>query len=238
MPNLKVTYSFKEDTKETIELEISKTSFKSPTSYHFMYAQSEYNGTLIEYQIMKQHKYKALVDGEWIVSNGFIKHPDGTITIITKENPENVETSPIQEGTLCEYIGTNARNDIEVYQNDRISFKANYTSKPGGWLEGVIVWSQNDLKYMFQSDKGVLYDLVEESDEGSYKWEVLGNIHDNKVTHQKMKENIFNKLSNGKSSSSMTHDQICEIYRASKPKNKEETFEERKERINAFRCGW
>ena len=46
----------------------------------------------------------------------------------------------------------------------------------------------------------------------------------------------FKKLANGKSSKDCTHDEACAVMRASKPK--EETWQERLDRINAFRCGW
>lgn len=50
-------------------------------------------------------------------------------------------------------------------------------------------------------------------------------------------ENKFKELANGKSSKDCTRDEAINVHRASIPK-KEETWEERKKRINAFRCGW
>ena len=46
----------------------------------------------------------------------------------------------------------------------------------------------------------------------------------------------FKKLAGGKSSKDASFDELCNAYRGSKKKN--ETFEERKARINRFRCGW
>lgn len=45
-------------------------------------------------------KFKAKVNGKTIISDGFLKHEDGTIIVITKVNDDNLETSPIDEGTL------------------------------------------------------------------------------------------------------------------------------------------
>ncbi len=66
----------------------------------------------------REIKFKAKVGEKWIVSHGFIKHPDGTITIITKENPDNVETSPIVEGTLCQFTGINDKSGKEIFEGD------------------------------------------------------------------------------------------------------------------------
>lgn len=48
----------------------------------------------------------------------------------------------------------------------------------------------------------------------------------------------FKELSGGKSSKECSHDEAVKVYLGSKPKDREETWEERKARINAFRCGW
>lgn len=46
----------------------------------------------------------------------------------------------------------------------------------------------------------------------------------------------FKELANNKSSKDSTHDERVSAYLGSKPKK--ETFEEKKARIHAFRCGW
>ncbi len=49
-------------------------------------------------------------------------------------------------------------------------------------------------------------------------------------------EKQFKELANGKSSKDCTHEEKVNVYLSSK--KKKETFEERKARIHAFRCGW
>ena len=49
-------------------------------------------------------------------------------------------------------------------------------------------------------------------------------------------ENKFKELANGKSSKDCTFEEQVDIYLSSK--KKDETWEERKARVNAFRCGW
>ena len=49
-------------------------------------------------------------------------------------------------------------------------------------------------------------------------------------------QNKFKELANGKSSKDCTFEEQVDVYLSSK--KKDETWEERKARINVFRCGW
>ena len=54
--------------------------------------------------------------------------------------------------------------------------------------------------------------------------------------HESDTNKDFKELANGKSSEDCTLDERINVYRASK--KEDESWEERKERINRFRCGW
>tara|TARA_R110000737_G_scaffold247907_1_gene257931 strand:+ start:204 stop:569 length:366 start_codon:yes stop_codon:yes gene_type:complete len=66
-------------------------------------------------------KFKAKIKGKTVYSNGFMEHKDGTIIIITKQNNENVETSPIDKDTLCQFTGISDKNKDEIYNKDKLT---------------------------------------------------------------------------------------------------------------------
>ena len=133
----------------------------------------------------REIKFRAKVNGNWIVSNGFIKHPDGTITIITKENIDNVETSPIEEGTLCEFTGIKHKNKNDVFEGDILK-SLHFIDAKGEklflyhrveWCERLTGWlAINMLNRTGDEVNGnpQLWCYVKD------EFEIIGNIHDHK----------------------------------------------------------
>lgn len=107
---------------------------------------------------MREIKFRAKVIGEsnYTYSNGFIKHKDGTVTVIVSIEEDHCCTSPIQEGTLQEYTGINDKNGVEIYEGDQLHVCAGYSSyvefKDGGFMS--IYKHPEDGEELFLSELG------------------------------------------------------------------------------------
>jgi len=134
-----------------------------------------------------QYKAKKL-DGQetsdvWVFGNAILLYGDGCLLSDGQLHANNgddykVKGCYVDPDTICLSIGYEDRNDDPIYSDDKIEFKANYTpfDKPAGWMIGVIKF---DGMFRWWIKVGDLeYDLVNETDEGPYTWEVVGNIHD------------------------------------------------------------
>ena len=146
-------------------------------------------------------------NGKWLISNGFLKHKDGTIIMAEYKNDEVIYTQPIIPETLGQYTGLNDKNGIKIFEGDICK----NTYKPIGSSYWKHYYNLVEISY---SNKGVgtkvvsshlkildtipkdlidnpfsnnPYDDLEKDRSiisstigvGGDNWEVTGNIHDN-----------------------------------------------------------
>ena len=127
---------------------------------------------------------KRVDDGEWVegqfVDNGRGKPYEAYI--LESEAPSFDELTEVDPETVSQYTGLKDREGNNIFEGDLIDFKANYTSKKGGYLKGFIEWHESRAGFVFKSLNGLeedFYCLLEESDEGHWQWKIIGNRWDN-----------------------------------------------------------
>ena len=78
-----------------------------------------------------------------------------------------------------QFTGLTDKNGKEIYEGDLVELKTNYHTQDRrfGWQK-VEIFFEN-LQYLCKNNLGQIYDLLEETDKGSYCWEVVGNIYEN-----------------------------------------------------------
>jgi len=87
--------------------------------------------------------------------------------------------------TLMQFIGLKDGEKLDIYENDLVEFRANYTNKPCGYLIGQVVFYQNSWMLKVNDD---YYSILEETDEFYCYSRVIGNIYKNPellTKHQK-----------------------------------------------------
>lgn len=99
-----------------------------------------------------------------------ISSDDGSVVRFVDNTIQKVEGWVVMQST-----GLKDGKRNEIYESDIVQFHANYTNKPAGHLNGVVVWDYDSWKL---KAGGHLYSISEETDEFYYKALVCGNIHE------------------------------------------------------------
>lgn len=90
---------------------------------------------------------------------------------------KGIVSLPEEEGWVyAMFTGLVDKNGKEIFEKDIVEFRANYSSKPCGYMKGEIVF--NDLQWMIKNEYGY-YSISDETDEFSYDSEVVGNAFEN-----------------------------------------------------------
>ena len=86
----------------------------------------------------------------------------------------------ISENILMQFIGEVDKNGKEIFEGDIVELKTNFHTrdKKFGW-QNVAIFMAEDNSFKGRNVQGHVYDLTEETDDGSYSWTILGNIYEN-----------------------------------------------------------
>ena len=117
---------------------------------------------------MREIKFRGMVDGKWWYTTPFIDEPmdDNWQQFWCLVDPK----------TLGGFTGLHDKNGKEIYEGDVVSFVANYSSKPCGYMNGMVEFK--DLQWLLTNKNGS-YSIMEETDEFYAKSEIVANIYEN-----------------------------------------------------------
>lgn len=98
-----------------------------------------------------------------IIKDGIIEDQEYILSLVAGESKNIIATGIIVQG-------------VELYEGDIIEFKANFTRKQCGWLEGVVVWDNERYRWAINVN-GELYDIYDETDDFESGAKRIGNIY-------------------------------------------------------------
>lgn len=119
----------------------------------------------------KRKNWRELPKDDWWVEGYPVKYPSGKIDMHEKciEPPDILKITEIDPETLCQYIGSNDKNGVMIWENDIIKHETSDTI-------GTVKWYQED--YLGWCVDDVMIDEQQFTDEMWDECEVIGNIFD------------------------------------------------------------
>lgn len=125
---------------------------------------------------MREIKFRALKDD---ISNCRFYY--GNLIYDKQGNPRiyDVDTDLFHtciKGTETQYTGLKDKNGKEIYEGDVLNFRANYTNKPCGYINGIV--TINPLGLILKVGE-LEYNALEECEGIEYLSKVIGNIYEN-----------------------------------------------------------
>lgn len=113
-------------------------------------------------------------NSKWVY--GLITKMCGKLNIVSLTG-ENT-AYPIIKDTICQYTGVNDKNNIKIFNGDILEF----TDNDGAKVLELVSWNEKTLSYnIYQNGNKQLPDDFTGFEQSSYRYEVVGNIYDNKT---------------------------------------------------------
>lgn len=100
----------------------------------------------------------------------------GELLMRTMQEPAIHESTFKDRFELVQSTGLKDENKVEIFEGDIVHFRADYTNKKSGWMDGRIVLGVYQLEIHCGD---IIYSADEETDEFPYTAKVIGNIYEN-----------------------------------------------------------